>query len=416
MTAHAALYLFTALVVGRVHELFSFLAPLRVVLVVGMATLILALLTPPPARHRLLVQPEVRIVYGLGALGVLLIPFAVWPGGSATFLLDVYSRLLVFFSVIVALTTSPRVMRHLIYSVLVGIGLLGLFTIGGAASIGGRPHASATYDPNDVAMMTVVTLPLAAFAAVAGRGRGRLLAAGVAVICVVAAVLTVSRGGFIGLAFVSLVLLFRSGIALAPRILILGAVLALLAVAAPGQYWDVMSTIWNPSGGGYLESGVFTRVELWKKGLGLLMGNAVTGVGIGMDHIAAGFSYGQWTTVHNTFLQVAAELGVPGLALFVALLLLSVRNTRRAQRAARAVADLHELGWMAAAVEVALYAYIIVGFGLSQAYSPLLYFLVAVATTLRLQVEPHRPPAASAVRAPVGVATGGRPAIGRAGR
>lgn len=405
--AQTALYLFTAFSIGRVHELFPVLAQARIVLVLGAACLLLALLTSPPARHHLWRQREVRILYALGALAVLWLPFAVWPGGSWNFLADSYSRLLVFFSLVVALAISPRVVRNLLWSVLVGIGLLGLFTIaGGSVKTGvgyasGRFYASATYDPNDVAMMAVVTLPLAVFAAAARRGVPRLLAAGVAVICVVAAILTVSRGGFIGLAFTSLLLVFRSGLAPALRILTLGVGVALLAVAVPSHYWDVMSTIWSPTGGEYLESGVWSRVELWMKGLGLFMQKPLMGVGIGMYHEAAGLTWGQWTTVHNSFLQLATELGILGFALFLALLVLSVQNARRAQRAAKDDAALRELGWMAAAVELALYSYMVVGFGLSQAYSPMLYFLLGVATALRLQVERRRGPEATGTPAPV---------------
>ena len=100
---------------------------------------------------------------------------------------------------------------------LTGVALLGIFTVGGGVAVatlyGGRAYASSTYDPNDVSMIMVCALPLAAFAAVALRGIGRILAAAAAVVYVLATIMTLSRGGFIGLIVVSLLLLFRLGTA-----------------------------------------------------------------------------------------------------------------------------------------------------------------------------------------------------------
>jgi len=187
----------------------------------------------------------------------------------------------------------------------------------------------------------------------------------------------------------------------------------ILATAAPARYWDVMSTIWSPRAGGeYLESGVFSRIALWEGGLNLFLDDPLTGAGIGMYEVAEGLSHGgrgKWSAAHNSFIQVAAELGILGLALFAALIVVSLRNARQAVRAAKSEVRLRPLAWIAVAVETSLYAYVVEGFALSQAYSPMLYFLIGIATALRLQVElrpqPVTPTAATAItRAPQPVA------------
>jgi O-antigen ligase len=240
----------------------------------------------------------------------------------------------------------------------------------------------------------VLTLPLAAFAAVGLRGVGRVVAAGVVVVCVLATIMTVSRGGFVGLAFICVLLLFRLGTArLAPRLMILGATVTLLVVASPEQYWTRISTIWSTSGREYDQTGVFSRVEVWQQGLRLFMENAVIGVGVGMYETAEGLSHsgrGKWSAAHNSFIQIATELGIGGLALFVLLLVLSIRNARRVLDASRETGGPQQLAWIAAAVEMSLYAYMVLGFALSQAYSAMLFFLLAIATALRLQVERRR--------------------------
>jgi len=416
--AQLVLYVYTAFFIGRVHELLPFLASMRIVFVLGLVSVVAALLTPWRAKNRVLMQREVRIVIALCVLAVIVTPLGVWPGGSWSFLTDIFSRILVFFFLVVALATSRRVIQRLLWSVLTGVALLGIFTVGGGVAVatvyGGRAYASSTYDPNDVSMIMVCALPLAAFAAVALRGVGRVLATAAAVVYVLATIMTLSRGGFIGLIVVSLLLLFRLGTAaLGRRLVILGVVVTILATAAPARYWDVMSTIWSPRAGGeYLESGVFSRIALWEGGLNLFLDDPLTGAGIGMYEVAEGLSHGgrgKWSAAHNSFIQVAAELGILGLALFAALIVVSLRNARQAVRAAKSEVRLRPLAWIAVAVETSLYAYVVEGFALSQAYSPMLYFLIGIATALRLQVElrpqPVTPTAATAItRAPQPVA------------
>jgi O-antigen ligase len=390
--ARAGLYTLVLFAVGRMNQLMSF--PANTVLIIVALTVVLALMTSPPDRNPLWRQREVQLVLALSALAVLSAPLGVWPGGSMRFLRNNYGPLPVFFALIVVLATSARVIQNLVWSLLLGIGVLGIFTIGGSAAVSGRAAAGTIYDPNDTAMIMVLTLPLAAFAAVGLRGVGRVVAAGVVVVCVLATIMTVSRGGFVGLAFICVLLLFRLGTArLAPRLMILGATVALLAVAAPAQYWTRMSTIWNPTGGKYDQTGVFSRVEVWQQGLRLFMENAVIGVGVGMYEAAEGLSHGgrgKWSAAHNSFIQIATELGIGGLVLFLCLLVLSIRNARRVLHASRETDESQQLGWVAAALEISLYAYIVLGFALSQAYSAMLFFLLAITTALRLQVEGRR--------------------------
>ena len=408
--AHLVMFLYTAFYIGRIHELVAFLRPLRIVLLLGLLGIVLTLTLPRRKRNRVLRQPEVRVVVGLVAVAVLFAPFSLWPGGSASFLIDNFSRVVVFFFLVVALATSRQVIEHLVWSLLTGVALLGVFTIFWGASLstdyGGRAYASSTYDPNDVAMVMVCTLPLAAFAAIALRGVRRLLAIGAAIVCILTILMTMSRGGFIGLVIVSVLLLFRLGKAsLAPRVLILITVATFLAGAAPAKYWHVMSTIWRPtSGGAYVESGLLPRVELWKRGVGFFLAAPLTGVGVGAFEVAEGRSHGgsgAWMTAHNSFVQLGAELGVFGFTLFLTLIALGIRDARRVVRAAKRDARLRPLTWVARAVEMSLYAYVVEGFALSQAYSPMLYFLIAVATALRLQVERTAPAPARTVAAPM---------------
>src|SRR5690349_16282929 len=100
--AHLVMFLYTAFYIGRIHELFPVLRPLRIVLVLGLLGIVLTLALPPRKRNRLLRLPAVRIVLGLVAIAVVFAPFGVWPGGSTKFLIDNFSRVVVFFFLVVA--------------------------------------------------------------------------------------------------------------------------------------------------------------------------------------------------------------------------------------------------------------------------------------------------------------------------
>lgn len=387
MMLRASLYILIILVLGRVHEILEFLAPLRPILLVGLVCVISTLLAPSAKRQPAFGQREVRMVLAMSALAIMFLPFAVWPGGSLNYLLGTY-RQFGLPVLMIMLAVEPVVIRGMVMAALTGEGLLGLFTLANRHA-GMRAQASAMFDPNDVAMMMVLTLPFAVLSAVALRGTNRLVGAGVAAICVLATIATVSRGGLIGLAVVSILLVFRLRTA-RRRLLAAMLIALLLAVAAPAGYWNRMETIWSPSGTEYDERGVSTRVEVWQRGLDLFLRNPVTGVGIGQFVNASGTVYGRsggWRAAHNSFIQVAVDLGILGLALFVGLLFASIRSVRQTQRAANTEPALRDLYWIAGAVEISLFGYVVVGFALSQAYAAILYYLVGLAVALRLEVE-----------------------------
>src|SRR5215471_3448253 len=113
-----------------------------------------------------------------------------------------------------------------------------------------------------------------------------------------------------------------------------------------------MATIWGgddhsiSSPGWYDASGVWgARWPVWQAALRLILEHPVIGVGAGVFEVAEGPSHGgsgKWSTVHNSFLQIGAELGIPGLALFVFLLYWAVKNCHRVIRLARQRRTLEE--------------------------------------------------------------------------
>src|SRR5207247_6481381 len=91
----------------------------------------------------------------------------------------------------------------------------------------------------------------------------------------------------------------------------------------------------------------------------------------------------RWGAAHNTFIQVGAELGVPGLLLFIGLIATAFRSLRRVTRlAGRSGPAGTDLSRLAQALTAALIGFVTGSFFLSLAYHDILYTLLAFTLAL----------------------------------
>ncbi|MGH2599601.1 MAG: O-antigen ligase family protein [Dehalococcoidia bacterium] len=215
-------------------------------------------------------------------------------------------------------------------------------------------------------------------------------------------IMTKSRGGFIALIVVAVIVLAKlpSRIPMLRTGLLFGGILV-FSLFAPQSYWERITTIWGddeeqseemvqgekqPSQDDYLEGGFSPRWDLWMTGMRLMLENPLVGVGINAFALAEQgqtFGRGGWKAPHNSFTQIGAELGILGLALFVYLLYRSIRNYRTVIRMARRVPQLQYHLWTAHGLETSVYGYIIAGAALNHAYSTIFYYLVAMSVVVK---------------------------------
>jgi len=73
------------------------------------------------------------------------------------------------------------------------------------------------------------------------------------------------------------------------------------------------------------------RLELWQAGRDAWATHPVLGVGYGQLRNYEELAYGENKPVHETFLSIAAELGVVGLAVFIWLVVAALRDTAPAR-------------------------------------------------------------------------------------
>jgi O-antigen ligase len=247
------------------------------------------------------------------------------------------------------------------------------------------------YDANDLGMLLVCTVPFTIYLMRHARGGvQRGVAIGSLVLCLLTIVKTGSRGAFLGLLAVSLYLLFRfASVHFTTRLVTVVAVIGALAIGAGDKYWTMMGTLLQPTKDyNWVGNESGGRMMVWGRGIGYMEARPFSGVGLAAFSVAEGTisplaarqSFGnglKWSAAHNSFVQVGAELGVPGLALFVALLWLTFRTASRLSRdaLARAPADVAVAG-LASVHAAVVVGYAVSGFFLSQGYSPYLFFVV----------------------------------------
>jgi O-antigen ligase len=377
--AVTAIAMLAFLMIGRLPEVFP---AFRLVLVA--AAIAVALVAVLPPGRRLLAMPEVKAVLALLGLSIATIPISVWPGQSFDHVVAGYSKTVLLFLLLVY---AVRTFREAVRVVLVGVvGSVLFLAIISPVSEG---TVALSYDRNDVAFVLVTSLPLVVMLFVSARGVLRIIAGAAWILAIATVVIGASRGGFIGLVVVGALLFFRVPVRSSlTRVGFLVAVVLIFGVMATNAYWDRMATIWGgeaESASEFDRSGITPRLETWKTGIELMLTHPL-GVGAGAFAVAESAprgGRGSWTTAHNSFILVGAELGVIGLCLFVFLLYRTVVNCREVVRLGQRDPRLSPYLWMAHGVEMSVYGYVVTGSALSQGYSPFVYLLIAVSVVLR---------------------------------
>jgi O-antigen ligase len=390
-----AVYIATAM--GRIHELFPVLLPLKPALVSGVLAIGLYVLD----RSRRRAASQLRSATTTCLLGLLVwsalsvpgalnqrLAFESWTAfvqsgimclviaGSVRRVADVERLILVYFGVTVVYTAV----------------VLSRFQQGPESWRLGRLYY---YDANDLATMIAMAMPLGLYFVLAQRRPlERVLAgAGVAVLAV-GLIHSGSRGGFLAfLAVCAFVLVRLTTIPARARLTGLVVILAVVFGAASDQYWSQMQTIVRPRGDYNLTSDE-GRVQIWKRGIGYMSDNPVFGVGVRNFQVAEGTISPQarlqergigvrWGAAHNTYIQAGAELGIPGLLLFFGVLGSAFASLRRAARQALRMSPAgKDMSRLAQTLMAALVGFVVGAFFLSLAYTDMLYMLVALAMGL----------------------------------
>jgi probable O-glycosylation ligase (exosortase A-associated) len=402
--AFAALIAFTTILLVSPQAWFPAIKSLRIALLAGIVAIAAHFASRMFGQTAALpLRREMVVALAFIVWAAITIPLSIWPGGSWAQLTDHLIKAVIFFWLIGTLvTTRQRLERFMWVLALCAIPLAatalanyqsGVFITHATSSVqriaGYVGGAGLAGNPNDLALMLNLLLPLTGALFIISRQPWlRLVALAALMLSVAAVIATFSRAGFITLAVISL-----SALAAAVRRGALGAavVVAFLAIGAfvviPEQYFNRLSTITNIDAD--TTGSAQGRWEDYFVSLEYIRMNPLTGAGLGQDLLALNETRGHatWRSVHNAYLQAAVDLGIPGVALLLALLLASFANARRVRRHAARRKDLRDLEVMASGIHVSLVAFTVAAFFHPIAYQFYFFCLAGLAVAL---VNAHR--------------------------
>lgn len=384
--------------VGRVHQLFGLESLRPASLTGGLALALYFADRHELRRSRLVWLPTTRYLAVFLGWMIISTPGSLSEGTSFTLVFSNFTKTALMYFVMVAAVRTIRDVERLSFAYLMSAAIYAFvvvtrFDVGGGADW--RLGHLYYYDANDFATFGVTATPFGIYFLHRASGAFvRVLVGAALAVLTLAFVYSGSRGGFLALSAVAIYVVARyTRIPLRWRIGATALVLAVLVAAASDQYWRQMGTILSDAD--YNRTGETGRLQIWSRGLTYMLDHPILGVGPDNFPVAEGTlsphaerqQYGigvRWSAAHNSFIQVGAELGVPGLLLFVAILASAFAALRTARRRARESSGPLAAGAeLAQALTAALIGFVVGAFFLSLAYSEMLFTLVALSVGLR---------------------------------
>jgi O-antigen ligase len=260
------------------------------------------------------------LMFMMALLSVSAVVSPVWKGGAVAVVLD-FSKALVAWVLTFLLVTTVRRLRRIIFIQSAAVALItGIAVVKGHAVPRLQDVIGGFYsNPNDMAFAIVLSIPFCLAFLLSARSVPRKMAWGLAIVVMATAlILTASRAAFINLIIAGTVLLWQFGVKGKRPKLIVGAILLCLslmllagrdlAVRLSGIFTGGDSTEQNIAHESYEQ-----RRQLNFKALSAIARYPLFGIGAGDFEMYSGI----WREVHNAYLQIAVEGGIPVLILYL---------------------------------------------------------------------------------------------------
>jgi O-antigen ligase len=325
--------------------------------------------------------------------------FAIAPEKAWQVLLELLKALVIFFVVVNVLRT-PQQLRFFLLVILVAFviyparGTLINYVRG--ETLQGRAIWNKMYNnSNDLAAITLLMLGAAlAIASVKTQDvRVRRAVAALVPVTLVIILLTQSRGVFLGLVVgfgpPLLARLIKRPSAAAPVLVVLAVIAALVPAATwhrLGSITSLSETVAKRDKEGPLSSetkydqwasaSARQRFDILKTGLHIAASHPVVGVGIGCYREANGRYAPQLgeRDAHNTYVSLAAEMGFPGLLLWLGMVTSVLLHVRRRRALLEADDRTIQIVW----IERAVIGYLVAGFFGSYAGLTIFYLFLGI--------------------------------------
>jgi len=258
-------------------------------------------------------QPTYLLFPAFVAVGMASMVFNGWPGGAVVRFLELVPAMAAVLLVSQASHSTKNLRKimwllcvaatvltvHGIEQVKLGEGWTGMPTV----ENGRIQYVGIFSDPNDLAMLFVMSIPMALL--MSGRGGllglRRLFWWAVATTLLYGVYLTDSRGAFLAvMAMAGVWLWLRKGLLIAGT---MGAAGMAVLLMLPTRMQELDAG----------ESSAYGRIETWYDGIQMFIEHPLLGVGVG------NFTEHTWLTAHNSFVLVLAETGIIGYTVWLAM-------------------------------------------------------------------------------------------------
>jgi O-antigen ligase len=317
------------------------------------------------------------------------------PAASWHLYTDVFIKMLIMYGLVVHLvnTKSQAVRLHLslaLCTVALALGAIHVRLSGLATVEGNRAGLVGLLgDPNDLALVLLIYVPLFVELALDARGIRRLFGIAMFGALLMGVLATVSRGGALGLVAALGCTLYDRG-RLSARLMAAPAIAALIiGMLVLAGVNDRSSGALTP---GRLDDSALGRLDMWQSGVRMVAHNPVFGVGFGQfpenyQSYARNPVHWEARDAHNSFVKAAAETGLVGFIPFMALVLLTIRTAYRSRKA-----EVSDDSAMERAVRRSLFpsmlGFCVTAFFLSQCWSWFLFILFAQAAVAQKIWQP----------------------------
>jgi O-antigen ligase len=332
-------------------------------------------------RNASLLQSRAAVLFLVFFFGVL---FAGLLSGSGFLAISRYLAFLTFLPFVLVAVQTPDDLRRVLKAMTLSLIVVFPYALRQMLRYNERLGVGL-YETNYFATILVLVIPMAfVFAFQAPDALRRTLWTLGGLLLVVELCLTSSRGGFLGLLAASMVYVYRrrgvTGALAIVAVLLFGLIVVPTDLGA--RLWTIFGerSADRPAG---LEASNRAHVALFWAALRMIGDNPIFGVGPlnfkDLSTLYTGLSQGN--IAHNTFLEVAAEFGLPVFAVFVLLLVATFRTLGAATQLAGTDHGWRLAGW-AEGLRSGLLGFLVSGFFISAQYEKM--FWLAVFLTIPL--------------------------------
>lgn len=398
------LFIFSVVLYVRPYEFFPFLSGfMQMAFYTGVATIAVFAISQLGVEGNLTARPrEINLVLLIGLAALLSMPLATSISDAwKTFSEQLIKTMIIFIVLVNVVRTEMRMKLLLLLVLAVSIYLSVNALIDYQPGMFGRLDVS-TYDArisgrikglfensNDLALHLVTMIPIAVALGLSKAGMFRkLVYFGAAGLMISAVIVTFSRGGFLGLvaaAFILVRRLGRTNKGMTTAALVLAAILFL--ALAPGSYSSRLGSIFNSAAD--LTGSSSQRNEVLKRSVWVALRYPIFGVGIGNFHHKSPRNL----ETHNAYTQVAAEMGIAAMVVYIMFLVHPIRRLRLIERQSQDNPAQRRFYYLAIGLEASLIGFMVSSFFGAVAYQWYVYYLVGYAVCLHriyiIKTEPQ---------------------------